>query len=371
MTSAHQTVASVAAAKTWDKRVSEIRLIPEKHGIGEHAGIFAAIARELYVPHLAPEFAFVADAPFYDADHFKTVYTAAEVATEGFTNVNVESLATLLEANPATLLVFRTMTGLLGKELAPTTKLVVEQMDTEDLMPVSKSTVDNAEKRNGRLTASQARVLAHTIDQLMRRELFADAPAGWHSKQDKIDSRDGWDSVRDLATNGVPYQWFLHQRHYGGSFSQVTNATTSMRGDLLEDDVETLFRTNGVPYIRTGSHNQGDIAAQFGVTVTPAPDFVVFDKTGALRAILECKSAEDGGTARDKAGRFGNLKAEGARLGGVPVVAVLGGIGWARLNDTLGPVVQHTDGRVFTVETLDEMLTVQPFPQLIGLVTPE
>ncbi|PZT88872.1 MAG: hypothetical protein DI630_32860 [Gordonia sp. (in: high G+C Gram-positive bacteria)] len=51
----------------------------------------------------------------------------------------------------------------------------------------------------------------------------------------------------------------------------------------------------------------------------------------------------------------------------VPVVAVLGGTGWARVNDTLGPVLQYTDGRVFTLETLDQMLSVQPFPQLLGL----
>jgi hypothetical protein len=30
-------------------------------------------------------------------------------------------------------------------------------------------------------------------------------------------------------------------------------------------------------------------------------------------------------------------------------------------------VLQYTDGRVFTLETLDQMLSVQPFPQLLGL----
>lgn len=49
------------------------------------------------------------------------------------------------------------------------------------------------------------------------------------------------------------------------------------------------------------------------------------------------------------------------------MVAILGGTGWARVNDTLGPVLQYTDGRVFTLETLDQMLSVQPFPQLLGL----
>ena len=145
------------------------------------------------------------------------------------------------------------------------------------------------------------------------------------------------------------------------------DATSTKRGDLIEDAVEALFRENGVPYIRTGSPNQGEISARFEVRVTPAPDFVVFDNSETLRAILECKGTNDGGTARDKALRFARLRAESNRLGGIPLIAVLGGIGWARVNDALGPVVRDTDGRVFTLSTLSAMLEVAPFPSLIGL----
>ncbi len=101
--------------------------------------------------------------------------------------------------------------------------------------------------------------------------------------------------------------------------------------------------------------------------MTPAPDFVVFDDSDALRAMLECKGTNNGGTARDKALRFERLRDESVRLGGIPLLAVLGGIGWARVNDTLGPVVRDTDGRVFTLATLPEMLTVTPFPSLVGM----
>lgn len=48
---------------------------------------------------------------------------------------------------------------------------------------------------------------------------------------------------------------------------------------------------------------------------------------------------------------------------------MLSGIGWNRVNDTLGPVLRDTDGRVFTMDTLPEMLTVSPFPQLRGLLS--
>lgn len=82
--------------------------------------------------------------------------------------------------------------------------------------------------------------------------------------------------------------------------------------------------------------------------------------------MLECKTINDGGTARDKAPRFKNLREECTRLGGIPLLAVLGGMAWTRVNDTLGPVVRDTDGRVFSLSNLDEMLTVSPFPELIA-----
>jgi hypothetical protein len=93
---------------------------------------------------------------------------------------------------------------------------------------------------------------------------------------------------------------------------------------------------------------------------------VVFDDTDTLRAMLECKATNDGGTARDKAPRFTTLRSESVRLGGIPLFAVLSGMGWTRVNDTLGPVIRDTEGRVFTLATLSHMLEVTPFPSLRG-----
>jgi hypothetical protein len=212
----------------------------------------------------------------------------------------------------------------------------------------------------------QARVAAEALAQVMDGTLFGEPPGDLRTKQDKPDTAEGWASARRFASERVPYSTFLHQRHYGGTFRQVLDATSERRGNLIEDAVEALFVDHGVPYIRTGSHNQTEIAQRFEVTVTPAPDFVVFDAADRLQAMLECKGANDGGTARDKALRFKALRAESLRLGGVPLLAVLAGLGWARVNDTLGPVVRDCDGRVFTLATLPDMLSVTPFSSLEG-----
>ncbi len=138
---------------------------------------------------------------------------------------------------------------------------------------------------------------------------------------------------------------------------------------MIEDAVEELFASSRIPYVRTGPSTKELIAKRFGITVKPAPDFVLHDNSGLVRAILECKQANDGGTARDKAARFTALRNEAVRLGGIPVFAVLAGLGWRRTADTLGPVVRDTDGRVFTTKTLDQMITVEPMPGLVGTAT--
>jgi hypothetical protein len=372
------TINAILGAETWTQRVQQIRLVPQRHGTGDYTAIYAAVARHLYMPNLAPDFAYIHEAPFYEQAHFFRAYDLAEQATERFVHISEDNLVRCLAQHPETLLVFRTLLGLTKEEFAHSTLLAGAPFD---LNPLSSSTIDTMERtaladdRPARppgpsaiaRATQQGLVAAKTIIAVMDGELFGDAPPGLRSKQQKPDTERGWESVRNYASAGVPLRVFLHQRHYGGAFRQVLDATSAKRGDLIEDAVEALFTERRISFVRTGSHNQADIAARFEVLVTPAPDFVVFDPLDdSLKAMLECKGTNNGGTARDKALRFNRLRAESIRLGGVPLIAVLGGIGWARINDALGPVVRDTDGRVFTLSTLNSMLEVAPFPGLLG-----
>ncbi len=293
----------------------------------------------------------------------RTSYEKADAATLGFTEISVERLTAAIQAEPTVLLPLRVITGLTRTEFAASSKLVADPLG---MTPLSPGKVDSMERSGTPTSIEHARIAAETVDKVVRGVLFGDPPGDLRSKQDKPDTVDGWFSVRDYAANRVPYEEFLHQRHYGGAFRQLLDATSELRGNLIENAVEALFLAHSVPFIRTGSHNQAEIAERFEVTVQPAPDFVVYDETETLRAMLECKGANDGGTARDKALRFERLHAESVRLGGIPLVAVLGGLGWTRVNDTLGPVVRDCDGRVFSMANLPELLTVAPFPTLIS-----
>lgn len=362
-----ETVDSILSAPTWEERIARIRLVPQHHGTAEHAAIYAEVARVAYVPDLAPDFAFVHESDPFERRAFEEAYSAAAEATNWFLAVSPEQLAFVLERDPRTLLVFRNILGFTPQEFSYATQRAAADLGVKHL---SKSKIESMERQGSRTTATQALVAAETINRAMDGRLFGEAPEGLKSKQNKPDTESGWASVREFASGGVPYALFLHQRHYGGAFRQLLDSTSSRRGDFIEDAVESLFDEHGIKHIRTGSHNQGDIEARFGLTVTPAPDFVVYDQNDTLRAILECKGANDGGTARDKALRFRKLQGESVRLNGVPLFAVLGGMGWARVNDTLGPVLRDTDGRAFTLSTLDEMLTVSPFRELSSIHHP-
>lgn len=113
MPSIEETVANILAAPNWDQRVARMRLIPQNHGTGEHQAIYAEVARRAYVPHLAPDFAYVPDDPFYGLEFFDEVYLSAAIRTANFTQVFPDDLARTLQEDSRTLLVFRTIAGYL------------------------------------------------------------------------------------------------------------------------------------------------------------------------------------------------------------------------------------------------------------------
>lgn len=358
MSELEDTVATIAAA-AWSSRVALVRTIPEKFGTAQHADVYAAIATQVYAPHLVPDFGYVHWRSEYELPIVEHSYRAARELTGGFTETDVASLAAALETAPHALLTFRLLLGFSRSEFAAATQSIASSGGSA----VGTGRVKGMEEGRS-TTPAAALACAIVIDAAMRRTLFPAGTRKVRSKQEKPDTLLGWQSVQDYAMDGVPLSVYLHQRMYGGSFRQLLDATSGKRGDVLEDAVEDIFISKCIPYVRTVSDNQEEISKRFGLTVKPSPDFAIHDSNDTLRAILECKGANDGGTARDKAARFRALRSEATRLGGIPVFAVLSGLGWRRARDALGPVVRDTDGRVFTIATLGEIVHVEPLPQI-------
>lgn len=188
--------------------------------------------------------------------------------TNGFSRVAVEELASTITVFPPSLRVFRLILGFTAQEFAAATALV----SAAGQRPVTVAEEGSAAKEE------TAELCAAVIDRTMRKMLFGSSPSTEiRLKTEKPDTINGWESVRAYASGGVPFSVFLHQRQYGGAFRQLLDATSARRGDVIEDAVEELFTSNQIPFVRTGSNNQEEIAKRFSLTVKPAPDFVAFD----------------------------------------------------------------------------------------------
>lgn len=362
-----RTIARVLSAPTINDRVAALRLVERQIGTDNHGEVYAEVARQGYLAGLSAKFAYVHTPSEYEPKAMLDSLAAAVSGTAGFTRVSQADLVQAVTASPIAVLALRTLTGLAQAEFVAAAE-VVQSKDHALTVPLSSSRLSSLESGRIRLpiAGALAALVARTVDELITQQLFRPAPAGQRSRQTKFDTDQGWVSVRAAHTDGVPLGHYLHQRHVGGSVRQLLDATSSKRGDQLEEPVEALLLAQRIPYLRTGSHNQGDIKARFDVRINPAPDFVIFDDTESVRALLECKYVGDGGTARDKALRFAGLRRECARLNNIPLIAVLDGLGWRRTMDALGPVVRDTEGRVFNPSTLDQMLDLAPLPSLIG-----
>jgi hypothetical protein len=249
-------VADIAAAP-WNARVALIRKIPEDFGKAHHQAVYAAVAKAVYVTELAPDFAYVHWRDEYELKPIERAYEKAFALTGGFTAVDPATLAGVIQAEPSTTRIFRLLLGFTTKELAASTLIVAERLGAP---PVSDSAIKSMEAGRGRTGAdarmSAARLLAATVDQAMHGGLFSSASGNLRSKIEKPDTADSWATVRKYASENVPLPVFLHQRHYGGAFRQLLDATSGKRGDLLEDAVERLLTENEILFLRTGSSNQ-------------------------------------------------------------------------------------------------------------------
>ncbi len=98
--------------------------------------------------------------------------------------------------------------------------------------------------------------------------------------------------------------------------------------------------------------------------MSPSPDFAIPDVSPTL--VIECKVGEDGGTVRDKAARIKTF-AQSAYGLGFKAGAVIDGKGWVERVNALVDVIVATQGRTYTLETIDYVLELPEIKALIRL----
>ncbi len=311
--------------------------------------------RSVYEERLAPQFQAVPWGPTLaeDAD-FRRTYETAKRLTNNFRNVSSDELRAVMEEEPHTAMVFRLILGYTTAELAAALKLLG--------VTTSKAALDTIERGEGVLTPQRRTVIgavAAAVTGVIERELFAldeGLPINdFRSRLDKLDTREGWPSVRRAASGGVDYGDLLYERYLDGSWLAVRAAYSEKTGELIEDAVADILDENGIAYDR----NPEELVRR---GIFPSrPDFVL-PSVENPKVTIEAKGANDGGTARDKAARIANV-AVAAEAAGLTPMAVIDGIGWVR-RDALVQTLQATHGLTFSLSNLEALVTV---PEIVAL----
>jgi hypothetical protein len=298
---------------------------------------------------------------------FTVAYERLARATENFRKTDAATLTSALIDTPASLSALRMIAGLTHNELAVAIKLVVPTSRTtgDTLKRFERTNPPRGAPKPARiaLVANIVAALQAVLDRAIL-TVPVDAQANFHSKLDREDTRAGWDTVSAAAAQGVPYSALLYQRYVGGQWRQVQDAYSEVKGDnVLEIPLATLLGAAGVPFHRSPPTATGAAQTARRYGIEPGPDFVIPDDVPAV--VIESKVAEDGGTARDKASRIKNL-ADAGRRAGLVVCALIDGKGWSERAAALVDVVIATEGRTYTLSTLNHILDIAEIAGLRG-----
>lgn len=361
-------IAAAGTAPLQTARGQAVAIVLAKHG--QDREVARALLAESYLAATQPSFHLIprGEAMASEAE-FVTAYGVLAEVTSDFTDVSAATLAAALDRHPATLAPLRMVLGFTTNELAVAIGLL------DPSQRVTGGRLKNFERRPrpaGTATSARSELIAAiaaTVMALMSRDLLPVPEASeeiFHSKLDKRDTQNGWQSVAADA-QGVPYSALLYQRYIGGMWLVVQAAYSEAKGDaLLEKPVATLLEHEGIPFYRSRSGASGAVETAQTFGISPGPDFLVPAESPTV--VIETKIGEDGGTVRDKAARIGRL-AEAAGARGLVTCAVIDGKGWRERPNALVDVVIATGGRTFSLNTLEQLLGVPEIAALRGTHT--
>lgn len=295
---------------------------------------------------------------FVRYEDFLAGYEALRRATNGFTDVTVDRCWDALRKNALSLLVIRCILGVSPPEWEDITF-----EETGFRLPNNWTRhLDGKVKRNHAYFASSAGKTARTIERttlLLKAACrvlskgAAEAPEGLIHRLEKVDTKDGLDSVRYVAQQHVPYAVLLYERYLGRPFASHRDSVSELIGDVMENAIEEQLTLHGIPYRKT---KRAERVPGFD----QAPDFFVPDEF-APSVIIEAKITGDDGTARDKIARIlrlANIRDKRIAEGrpGFQLVACIDGRGFGIRRQDLKDLLLATHGKVFTASTLNDLV---------------
>jgi len=286
---------------------------------------------------------------------FQDAYEVLKRHTAGFAAVELDPVMAALTEDGLAFVVLRTILGFTAPELA---YLTTQRMGLEVPQGYAR-TFDRRVRGNRQALRSispagyeRVATMVSAVCQLLA-EGAGETPADMIHRLDKADTHSGLDSVRHLASAGVPYAMLLYERFLGRPFAGHRDAVSGLVGKVMEVAIAEQLRQAGISF-------RGTARAERIVGFDQAPDFIIPDEWHP-QIIIEAKMTEDDGTARDKVTRIQHLAELGRQrqLRGLPrfqVVACIDGRGFGVRREDMRKLLEATQGKVFTLKTMDRLV---------------
>jgi hypothetical protein len=294
-------------------------------------------------------------AGFVEYPVFERGYEALKAATAGFSQLDPKKVFQVTVSEPISIVVLRSMLGFTPPEwgyvTTQRTDVPVTQGFVRSLDRKVRMTPEGELNTNG-VTRDRLKALVQTACQLLSSGVPEVGEDQLH-RLDKADTRQGIDSIKNLAGIGVPYAMLLYERFLGRPFAGHRDSVSEIIGDSLESAIEEVLAKAGISFRKT---KRAERIEGFDQT----PDFIIPSEFNP-QIIIEAKITEDDGTARDKVTRIqhlGELSLAGRSEDNpkYEVIACIGGRGFAVRREDMKKMILATRGKVFTAKTLNRLV---------------
>ncbi len=315
------------------------------------SAVFADLQSQFLVLPKGPNFVEYAD--------FQTGYETLKRETGSFENFTEVTVWAALRADAMSFLVLRTILGFSPPEWADLARsdlgVDVPQNVARDLDSRVRKERDYYSRldsgRNGK-TKERVNALISVAVRYLTRPTDR-VPEDTVHRLAKFDTLAGIESLRHAASHHVPYAMLLYERYLGRPFASHRDAVSELVGDVMESAIEERLSHSQITFRKTKRAERIPGFEQ-------APDFIVPDEVNPV-VVIEAKITGDDGTARDKVTRIERLatmRDERIRAGqaGFQVLVCIDGRGFGVRREDMRRMLLRTDGKIFTLATLDEMI---------------
>lgn len=285
---------------------------------------------------------------FIDYGIFEQGYQTLKRSTNAFEIVTTETVETAVVTTPISLIVFRAILGFTPPEWAyittEMTDVIVSQGAARSidrkvrLQPLTPRLLGNS------LTDQRIRALISAGVQTLLVGANKEVPTILH-RLDKVDTREGLQSLQPIADLGVPYPVMLYERFLGRPFASHRDSISELVGEVVESAIKDVLAAAKVSFRETKRAERINGFDQ-------APDFIIPDEFNPI-ALIEAKLTEDDGTARDKVARVQRLRTLRDESGqNYDVIACIAGRGFKVRREDMRRLLQATDGKIFTLSSM-------------------